>query len=96
MMGALKQFLGRKPRTPAPPACIWAGEHSGEPICYVVIERDCGHFERDKPACLNHVNGLLANSGLADKPAPCYRTDCNVVSVARVAHTTDIPGRQYA
>lgn len=78
----------------AGPVCLWAGEHSGEPICFLGIERECGHIESGQPACLAHMQLLLRTGGVAVRPAPCFREDCDIVSFARVAFTSDIPGRR--
>lgn len=96
--GLLKVLLARTPRAVSDrsPACLWGGEHSGDPICFLGIERECGHIETGQPACLAHAQQLLRTGGVAVRPAPCFREDCDVVSFARVAFTTDIPGRRLA
>lgn len=98
MIGRLKKFLTRPHGTIVDPVpvCLWAGEHSGDPICFLGIERECGHIETGQPACLAHVQHLLRTGGVAVRPAPCFREDCDVVSFARVAFTTDIPDRQFS
>lgn len=93
-MKLLKRLLTRRPTQEAALVCLWAGEHSGEPICFLEIRRECGHVELEQPACLAHVQGMLRTGGVAERPAPCYRPDCDVVSIARISATADIPERR--
>lgn len=91
MMTALKNLLTRRPAAVSPPVCRWAGPHSGEPVCLLVIERECGHIEPGTPACSAHLQVLLRTGGVAERPAPCFDPDCGIISYARVGSTADLP-----
>lgn len=93
-MRVLRKLLMRRPKQVPGPVCLWAGEHSGEPVCFLGIKRGCGHIEPGTAACLGHLQAMLRTGGVADRPAPCFREDCDVVSIARVVSTADIPEYQ--
>lgn len=91
-MTLLKNLFARAEKMDPELRCIWAGEHSGGLVCLVEIERGCGHIENPVPTCLGHVQVLLNTGGVARRPAPCPDADCEVISIARVVNTRDIPG----
>lgn len=90
MLSAVRYLLGSRTR-PAHHKCVWAGEHDGGTICFIDIERQCLHVETDIPVCLAHLQVLLATGGVAQRPAPCRDAGCDVVSLARVSSTRDVP-----
>jgi hypothetical protein len=78
------------PARAVPAVCIWGGEHTDEVICYVEIERECGHVERGIPVCMVHVQQMLVTGGAARRPAPCFEPGCDQVSFGRITGTQDI------
>lgn len=91
MMAGLKNLLRLRPGPPPVPVCPWAGGHDGDPVCRLEIQRECGHIEDGGFVCVGHLRGMLPTGGVAANPAPCFRDDCDVVSLARVVNTMEIP-----